>query len=740
MKQCIINSLEKRLATEISSKNPLKYLKEIDLNICINDIISCLYLYTRPKRKAKSQLIYFSEIVCALGNAVRCKYKLKRNSSLSAKTGAFILYTFELLGLITVYMTKGNGGHGTYCIKILNDEAIIKLWCSLPLHEITKIPSITQYPDWTSVCNNGNTLIKTGNLSHLKHLTKDTHPILFDCVNKAQSIGWIIDNEILELEKTAFKLETQAFSDIWTSARDAKRTKIRETLTIFDIADRFLNTTFYHLYWFDFRGRKYDNTAYLKEQGNDVAKGILRLSNGAPITKKGFQWLMVSLASLYGGSCDRDDKRKTDKIKIKERYDWSIKNEEKLLSYAIDPLNNTEWMEADKPWQFISACIELRRFREAQKDINDYSFITNIVLYLDGSNNGSQHLAALTRDEVIAKYVNLIPQEYPGDLYAYVADHVWSQIAEELKEYDKDLINDCNEYIKTLISIKKEVKNTEYNTLEWKSIVSKLTTFKNKNRDLQTLSAPVFWSLITDAKERRKICKRGTMTIPYGGTAYGLGEQVIKDSKKHGIELLLYLEHSWGAYMGRHIYNDCYKCIKRPMQLLKIFSDAGNIADKESRFLSWNVPITNFPVTQYYVQGTIKKVWIQYGPQNGIKKSNHYYENTYQINICFIEEPVKSKGKQALGASPNIIHSLDAAHLALTVHRATFPVITVHDSYGSLPTYTHELFKLVRETFVELYDKNPLDDILIDIGKSNIKIDYGNLNIRDILKSQYSFL
>ena len=123
----------------------------------------------------------------------------------------------------------------------------------------------------------------------------------------------------------------------------------------------------------------------------------------------------------------------------------------------------------------------------------------------------------------------------------------------------------------------------------------------------------------------------------------------------------------------------------------------------------------------------------------GEKLNTGYYINTLQLAICFIEDVKPSKGKQSQGASPNAIHSLDAAHLALTTVRAPFPITTIHDSYGCLFADMPDLFRIVRETFVELYNVDPLMKIMKDINGDISKIEFGTLNINDILKSEYCF-
>ena len=224
-----------------------------------------------------------------------------------------------------------------------------------------------------------------------------------------------------------------------------------------------------------------------------------------------------------------------------------------------------------------------------------------------------------------------------------------------------------------------------------------------------------------------------------GGSAYGLGQQQIDDSKKHGIDLLLYMEHKYGAFLGREIYDDCKISLERPTRLLKVFEEAGRRAEEEGRFLSWTTPVVMFPVVQNYTEGVVKKVHIQYGPQVGAKNSTGSHDNDLQLPICHIEEQVPSKRKQSQGASPNAIHSLDAAHLIITCYRADFSVTTIHDSYGCLLPHMPKLYPLVRETFVELYKTDPLSVIMKDIGGDISNIELGDLNLELVLQSEYCF-
>jgi hypothetical protein len=128
--------------------------------------------------------------------------------------------------------------------------------------------------------------------------------------------------------------------------------------------------------------------------------------------------------------------------------------------------------------------------------------------------NGAQHLAALTRDNITAPLVNLVPSELPGDLYKYVGEHVWERVRKTLENYSEDEIQDCEKFIDDLIELRKELGNTESKSQKHEELQEKLKEFRYDNPELLLISAPVFWNRINDLKDIRKVVKRGTMTLP----------------------------------------------------------------------------------------------------------------------------------------------------------------------------------------------------------------------------------
>jgi DNA-directed RNA polymerase len=404
-------------------------------------------------------------------------------------------------------------------VVVVDDEALTKMWTQLDSTKTEKLPAETPYAPWTSAKHEtGAWMVKTGNKEVISKLSPETHPIVFDCINKAQTVGWNINKPIYDLHLWALRNKTDAFAEIWELHNpEAKATKLREAKAIGSIAKRFVGKTFYHMYYFDFRGRKYPATAYLHEQGSDLARGMLLRADKKAIGEHGFFWLLVSIASTWAGDSGREDGAKTDKIPLVDRKEWVLDNEEIILSYADAPKVNQGWMKADKPWQFLAACFELKKVRIHQyhlDDFDDYSFESSLECYIDGSNNGSQHLSALTRDEITAHHVNLVPQELPGDLYKYVAEHVWQHLEKIVSSMPKSQVKQCEGFIDSLIDFKKQISQSEPRSDRRKELVNDIKKFKEDNEEIAAMAAPVYWMRIRDQKHRRKITKRNVMTLP----------------------------------------------------------------------------------------------------------------------------------------------------------------------------------------------------------------------------------
>lgn len=68
------------------------------------------------------------------------------------------------------------------------------------------------------------------------------------------------------------------------------------------------------------------------------------------------------------------------------------------------------WQSAEKPWETLAACTEVR---DALATGNPAEFVSRLPVQIDGSCNGLQHYAALSRDLEGGTSVNLMPCDRP---------------------------------------------------------------------------------------------------------------------------------------------------------------------------------------------------------------------------------------------------------------------------------------------------------------------------------------
>lgn len=192
-----------------------------------------------------------------------------------------------------------------------------------------------------------------------------------------------------------------------------------------EIARALRNQTVYFPHNVDYRGRAYPMPTYLNHMGADHTRGLLKFAKGKELGARGLRWLKIHLANVYG----------LDKSSFDEREAFANEHLDKIRESAANPLNGSRWwLEAEDPWQCLSACFELS---EAYELPDPTKFVSNLPVHQDGTCNGLQHYAALGGDSWGAKQVNLEPGERPADVYTAVADLVKAAIAKDVERGDE---------------------------------------------------------------------------------------------------------------------------------------------------------------------------------------------------------------------------------------------------------------------------------------------------------------
>lgn len=603
-------------------------------------------------------------------------------------------------------------------------------------------PMVVQPKDWVDPYSGGYIssnirplkLVKTKNKAYMEELQNTEMPIVYSAVNALQHTPWQINSQILEVMSTLWDNGSAIAGlpsrdgipmppkphDIDTNVEAKREWRIQaakahtQNLSIMgqrvafnmalDIAKRYEKyRKLYFPYQLDFRGRIYA-VPHLNPQGADYHKALLRFANGKPLGEEGWKWLAILGANLAGN----------DKVSLEDRVHWVMDNEDEILGIANDPYSNRGWcgsiggVEIDKPWQFLAFCFEWKGYTE-----HGENFVSKLPVAMDGSCSGIQHFSAMLRDHIGGKAVNLVPAELPQDVYQLVANKVLEQIAHDLEQGTPD-----------------ELRHTEQGTAYVKT---------------GTKSLAQQW---TDFGVTRKVTKRSVMTLAYGSKEYGFKEQLMEDiirpakqaCDREGKEFVFQGDGYQAAqYMAKAIWNAVNQVLVKAGEAMKWLQSVASLAASEELPVRWSTPV-GFPVMQAYPDLEKRKV------KTSISGKLVYL-------TMYREKDNLDRRRQSQGIAPNFVHSCDAAHMMLTIVRAEQEGIKnfamIHDSFGTSAGDTEELFRIVRESFVEMYGEVEVlesfrDEICSQLSDKNIpKVQAlpakGELDLTGVLDSRYCF-
>ena len=104
---------------------------------------------------------------------------------------------------------------------------------------------------------------------------------------------------------------------------------------------------------------------------------------------------------------------------LEDRVQWTNENMEWIREAGF---NSTFYHEAEKTISFLACCSEWHDFNEAVDSGEVYR--THLPIPVDGSNNGWQHLGAISKDTKTGELVGLMPVEIQRDFYVQTAKAV----------------------------------------------------------------------------------------------------------------------------------------------------------------------------------------------------------------------------------------------------------------------------------------------------------------------------
>ena len=559
---------------------------------------------------------------------------------------------------------------------------------------------------------------------------------------KLMQVPWRINTPVYEALRASNGIFDKDMAGVTDKDRlDSEKSKRNERRSIEDKAEQLLGKVFYQRVEADYRGRLYYGEPYLNFQGSDHARGLFLFAEEKELDAAGQWWLAVHTASSYNQSYDIEeipewaeadyrshleaeglDSISVDKFTLEDRVRWTNENMETIiLAGAIKEF----FPEAEKPVSFLACCIEWEK-------ISRGDLMSSLPIPIDGSNNGWQHLGAISKDTRTGKLVGLVAQEIQQDFYV--------KTAKQLLEIDDPILNAM-----PMKHVRKGVSKRGSMTRAYSAGAGKI----GENMWFDIRSEGYHDKYDIDEKDCKRwanelikainvVCPGPLSTMEYlqNLASFEIGTyKKYRDGQPAGEAYFKLRKELSEQYSLKHEKRDTDR-IEEIMEEISEFETVLVQGNGERR-IRWTTP-SGFPVTyESYRKDTFKCKG---------RIAGQYINHVLQIEAENKEgKPIPDIRGYMCGISPNYIHSMDAAHMALVIDQWDGAFGAVHDSFSTHACDVDHLLNITKETFIEMYD---VDDYLVKIREDILtntegfeypKPELGSLEIQEIRNSDYFF-
>ena len=220
----------------------------------------------------------------------------------------------------------------------------------------------------------------------------------------------------------------------------------------------------------------------------------------------------------------------------------------------------------------------------------------------------------------------------------------------------------------------------------------------------------------------RKKVKRTVMTIPYNAKPFS-NRSYIKDAlKEDGVEI----DKDDLTITVKAVRDAMNTVVPGPMSVMKWIEDEVAKAIKRGILkLRWVTP-SGFVVTQCIMKKDKKNIKLQLLGECQLKIASDL--NEADLN------------RHKAATAPNLIHSLDASLLHLSINRFDKPIALIHDSVLTQSVDMDELSTIIRETYMHLFaERDYLTDFASQIGAETKPPIIGDLQPESVIDSTYFF-
>jgi hypothetical protein len=470
----------------------------------------------------------------------------------------------------------------------------------------------------------------------------------------------------------------------------------------------------------DYRGRIYAQTPWFTPQGADLQRALFEFADGRTLDGSG-----IAALRRHGANLARRGRVLSDLgvkgrqvLTLDERERWVEANADAIVRSGESPLRNPFWRQvSDEPLRFLAFCMAYAEWRA------DPAGLLHLPVEIDGTCNGLQHIAALTGDEELARAVNVLPQAdgLPADIYSELATRAQQNVGQLCS-----ILND------PLLQPRLEGKPLPS---QLKEAMEELDCILASNEDMRR------WL-------DRSAAKPVVMTIPYGASAGSQANALLRKIENR-LESALddtTIAPMLGAFARKHlsafgedeklwkiIRKTSRRCFKHLHQKRKTdVRDRLGLLNVVGTCMAWvfvahlrDALRVTFPVAEAFAAwlrqvakscAGLPLMWIT---PLGLPVCQDKFRlgrttisarlggERISVGIRQLTEWV-SETRQEQALLPNLVHSLDSTHLAMTLNAAWGENIrqvgSIHDCLLCHPNDAERLGELVRAAFTALHE------------------------------------
>jgi DNA-directed RNA polymerase len=514
-------------------------------------------------------------------------------------------------------------------------------------------------------------------------MNKDVFNIALELWQQGYEVGQLVSSKAMEFNpypvdgKPEVVLEwNRHATKVYTYNQQTHGRRLYYTRTMAIIKAYSELPEFYFLWVADSRGRLYPQTStLLSPQGHDFGKALLLFKNKKPLEDRGLYHLHCAVAEHYG----------VDKVSIEDRYQWTKDNLGMVLEVGTTHTTGL-WENADSPWQYLAACIELTNALSLD---DPATYECGLAKFMDGKCSGAQHWAAMLKDEDTGKSVGLTPSSVEGDppdLYSEVLQTWVEGLLSGRWADDRGYDTWAKELVlsgaMSRVWAKSPVMTYLYGSkiITWSRHITQCLRDSIDTTDIDDLGKRAYWLAS---------CLSNVMEDRLSSIVVGMG---------------------W--------ITSCIRILNCVTDDIKFISSSG---------FEINMRYRKSVSKQKKIVCLIFKTPIKYSLN----------EDTEELNRC----------KQSGAAAPNFIHSQDAAHLSNSVIASAdqgLDIQVIHDCFGTHMRDVDSMTTMVKQQFIDMYESDMLTE-LRDYWVSVYGVElpelprYGDLDLTQMKDSVYAF-